>query len=504
MKIFWPRHQFPIQKGTDTFPNVIDMPMQVHTTVDTPPGWVGDPDAAASQVIDYYSTEISRFVQSQQQQDGLSTKTHHKAQMSVPGLDVGYTNNHGLKTLDYMVRPTQAPPEVRYIPARREIEVEIPGLPPVEVFLPPPADINFDGYIAVRKWGGVPGFMMRFRFFVNGVQLGPTYFSASQANEMILFTFGPTAMRCHSLSDKKNSNIPLLHPIIPPRFSIAAALNPDGFMIPKHDDLPGYFVYDWWNPVNYSIHYPSEDPLSFPTSNDFVTNPPIVLQFNFPSTKSTAFDLKGMNNCYLEIEPQLGPDQTGALITAIYDVFAEFFDRSSNRSVMQSWQLGPDEQSDIVVNDKSLWWNLQYSILGYTITGWKLPFVFDLSMTIKQQTTAMENLLAIEAIANASQNYQPPLLNFPLPPWPKGTHPPPASLIVIPGRVLEGNPPPINPPQIRTLEEATAAVEAMFITTSAYAAGYRLVVTPMSAVPSSNAEVYYVYDQNHVFWVPAG
>ena len=258
--MFYPPNPLPTQKGTDAFPNVMDRPINTRLNVETPPEWTGDAYAAGSAIVDNYSPQIARFVQNEQQQDGLSTTTYRQSEMNLPGLDVTYTNNLGIKSLDYTAYPTQMPSEKEVYAERLPVveqefpqwEEEFPQEKPIEE-QPTPIDMFSGGYILMSTDVASPppgseletaGFIYLSGIVQNGVSTQDVY-------GHFTLGFGPyPGIPSNNYMNKR----PFLPGDLPPPNQYDPVNNPTGnfydgiweMLYPGHFEQPPGFNYPIW------------------------------------------------------------------------------------------------------------------------------------------------------------------------------------------------------------------------------------------------------------------
>lgn len=166
---FKPRQQNPTSDGADVFGQVIHAPLQMRMRVEATPGFFeimrqGDvsPAQVGSAITDYFSSNISRFVDNNRQQKAMGGQDQQWRGWSAPGINVRYRNNHGQETLEYDVFPERAPVETY-----------------ASVFQ---IDLLYDGYVYLTATStkpdpvSIPGYWIRIgmvQYRVDFVAIGP-------------------------------------------------------------------------------------------------------------------------------------------------------------------------------------------------------------------------------------------------------------------------------------------------------------------------------------------
>lgn len=358
------------------------MPIQTRATIDATQNWFDTtktPDDTANAVVDYYSASIGNFVNVQRRNHGAGIVQVSNHFQNFPGLRLQYENNQGMERLSMTVYPESAP--------------QLGG----QVI-----DTNNDGYIVwVHDQVGFPNPITTHGVAVDQIQ-SPYYvflneyliykgYGITQQAQAFVIMFGKTALRCHSIEDKQNpladaNNGGLVNEVIPARAQIDATPAPDKELIPKHKDLPGYFLFNWndvQNPESLVLTgfigtqpaYERWQPL-----NNGPFPPQINKGVHFFDPKKSPLKSDGQN--LLTILYQPGGKPSAFEVTLVDDIFVEFFDRQKTRKVSQSWNYTTnDKTSTILANDTPLYWGcINYAPGGSTSTN----MGFDLTKKAKK------------------------------------------------------------------------------------------------------------------------
>lgn len=287
----------------------------------------GSSDALlADALIDLYAGSISTFIQASRRNYALGIVSIYDRALELPGLSIRHQ-----------------------VQQRREIVT----LTPRPSASNAPIDLNFDGYIA---WVHNSGFAGEgpYDVFLNGYRVFKDVTVGTSPIGCVM-GFGKTVLKCQSLHNKQNP-LKLLPKVLPPRATIKSSGN-----IPGHDDLLGYFVFDWADPFA-----PDDEAYIGPPDSLWRLNPESIDTITW--TKTTLFprsgndsttgqplsplNIKKMNQIVVQLSDDAGskvPDTPG--IGSEDYILAEFYDRGSFRTVYQSWHY---TGGTILVNDKPL------------------------------------------------------------------------------------------------------------------------------------------------------
>jgi hypothetical protein len=239
--------------------------------------------------------------------------------------------------------------------------------------LPTLLDMNYDGYFAlIFNQGTSPA--TQANFLLNGVTIVSDYAVSSEDQfKMVLFAFGPTALRCQSLNDKTNQVLAgaasmQCNPPLGNTKAVAPNIVNGGFgppnPIPPHKNILTYFwaadFADQLNPLNNVALGPDGVPAYNNTVASFwqtyaVVAPPFpaapVLDkiYYWKDASKSPLNLLGKNQFSMA-----GNTPTFPAISQSMGI-AEFFDRNKVRSATSSWKYpaGPN----VSVNDTPVFWD---------------------------------------------------------------------------------------------------------------------------------------------------
>jgi hypothetical protein len=359
---FKPPWSLPTSDGVDVGEPVMQLPPSIHFTVDATKAFLDTMGPAitsvADQIVDFYSPNITQFVQQQRRLNAISGIAQASNRMSLPGLDLEHAKNQGIEHIRIRVQPESAPPQ--------SFQITV--------------DVNLDGYVAwVHNWSKFQAPQVdnqAIDFVVNGygvltnytpdddlfVTNNPPEFGAAltQATVIVIAAFGNTALRCQSLQDDAKGFNPFTKtqgsggaaPTCVPARKDVPASGP----VPSHKDLLGYFIFNWGdrlNPDTWSYNGRQSGgsnqtfDMNFP--KEFVIK---IIEFKSPQNsplKPTSSNVMWSQTHNFPPLSQLG--QNGVDFTC-----AEFYNRAVLRSVQRSWKLQTTTPADILLaNDKPLY-----------------------------------------------------------------------------------------------------------------------------------------------------
>lgn len=360
---FKPPWSLPTSDGTDVGAPVMQAPPALQLTVSASKEWLDQMGPAASQVgdqiVNFYSSNLSQFVQSQRQQNAIGGIQQTNRQMDLPGLSVEHLRGQDLETIRITVYPESAPAESFTVNVDLNLDGYVAWTLNWSKFPPPQTD-NPAVDVVLNGFGVLSNFVRDddlFQLFPPA--LDPTA-QVVQATMVFVVAFGDTALRCESLQDKSGHN-PFtstngsggpLPTIIPSRGSV-----PGDGTVPAHKDLLGYFVFNWGDPLNpdtfaYDGNADGSGP-GFQYKANFPKET-IIKIVQFKSTKDSPLVASGKNTLQVQTTnfPPLNPTgQNGVSFLA-----AEFYNRSVMRPVQQSWKYKVNTAASILmVNDKPLY-----------------------------------------------------------------------------------------------------------------------------------------------------
>ena len=244
------------------------------------------------------------------------------------------------------------------------------------------SDLNLDGYVAWVHVGAnawPKPVWPTYNLYINRYLVFENVTPDDTLTSVYFVMFGDTALRCQSLSDDQNpfkagilepgssTPIKLLNRVLPARKKTLPTSSPQyGVPIPAHDDLLGYFIFNWDNQFN-PTSFDNDTQLNLShqyTQGQWSTLhalPKLLkgLQFSTP----TACPLKAAapNNVTLHVVKNIstmGYQGPGDFL------IAEFYDRKQLRMASQSWHDEQGAGQTVVVNDHPLYWGDGIDAIG--------------------------------------------------------------------------------------------------------------------------------------------
>lgn len=351
--MFRPGHQQPLHDGDRQQPDISPQPVMVREAIDASQKWFNDQGQnatiAAQAIISRRASQIHQFYNAQRMNRDLSGLTISRTHLDLGDISLTYEINNGQAILSVVVYPENVKP----------------GKKPLGDI-----DLNFDGYFAwihcepnypdllgsgVTWTANTPGpydvYLNEYLVLENVV--------IDQACSAILVMFGTTALRVPSLVDppdadsEKNplasrSNGGLVPGVIPPRKQVAINTGPDGATLPKHNDLFGYWLFDWTNILNQGSYIQDLDvrwaAQGFPSPN-------VVKGIQFADPQSSPLVSSGVNDFSVLLSPL--PKVISEFEVIIQNViYSEFYDRGEMKTAQSTWRKRNTE--GIIANDKPL------------------------------------------------------------------------------------------------------------------------------------------------------
>lgn len=427
------------------WPNQLQLPIQTRQTIDASQDWFDNTQDAASVangIVDYYSSSVGNFVDTQRRDYGAGIVSVHSKFLNLPGLTLQYENQHGQERLTMTAYPESAPT----------------GATGVEV--------NNDGYIfwahADPRYPDLvdnkPTFQTPYDIFLNGY-LVYSGFKITGIAQGFVIMFGKTALRCHSVIEYDQSstnpfkdgqfgtnqiwgpNGGLVNDLAPPfQPPVKGTQTPDNLDVPAHPNEFLYSLFDWGNNNNPGALMTEGFIGSVPSYGRWmgqggIGQAPTIMngvQFAFP--EKSPLNLKGQN--YLTIMLKAGAIGEENLV--VDSVVVEFYDRGTFSGASQTWSYTSGGRSvRYTLNDKPLLWcaslyaskGSQNMSMGFDLTPKAKSteannaLLTDLSqpnssfaqgtylgLTAAQQAALAEYAMTVTALINAFNASQAPII----------------------------------------------------------------------------------------------
>lgn len=334
-------------------PDVSLPPLMVRETIEASQKWFNDQgqDAvlAAQAIISERASQIHQFYQAQRMNQDVSGLAVSRTHLDLGNVQLAYEINNGQSILSVTV-----------IPENTRSQPSAPG----------DIDLNFDGYFAwihcepnypdlvgsgTSTKANTPGpydvYLNEYLVLQNVV--------IDQPCSAIVIMFGDTALRVPSLVDPPDANSEknplaekenggLVPGVIPLRKRVPINTGPDGATLPDHNDLFGYWLFDWTNILNQGSFMPNY--VSRWTAQAF-PSPSVVKGIQFADPQNSPLVSSGANDFSVLLSPL--PNVISEFEVVIQNVvYSEFYDRGEMKTAQSSWRkINP---AGVIVNDKPL------------------------------------------------------------------------------------------------------------------------------------------------------
>lgn len=351
--MFRPGHQQPLHEGDQQQPNIAPMPVLVRETVNASQRWFNDQGQnatiAAQAIISRHAGDIHHFYNAQRSNRDISGLAISRTGLNLGDIQLIYEVNNGQAILYVTVYPENVKPK---------------SSPSGDI------DINLDGYFVwVHCEPNYPDLVGSLDH-PNANTPGPydVYLNEYLVLENIVINqtctavavmFGDTALRVPSLVDPPDASIeknPLATPgngglvpgVVPLRKAVDANTGPDGASLPKHNDLFGYWVFDWTNILNQGSYLQDIEARwaaeSFPS-------PTVVQGIQFADAQNSPLVSGGVNNFSVGLSPL--PNSITEFEVIIRNVvYSEFYDRGEMKTAQSTWRKS--NLPSVIANDKPL------------------------------------------------------------------------------------------------------------------------------------------------------
>lgn len=294
-------------------------------------------------------------------------------------------------------------------------------------------DPNLDGYIVwVHDQPGFPDEINYspavagpYDIYINDYLVVKDYQPTSQC-EAVVIMFGPTALRCFSLQDPQTQGDPELNPLASKQNGglaqrVIPTLQPplpddvayDGTPLPKHNDLFGYYLFNWEDIRNPALMVQIGNGVvqrwdAWHQLNNFpIAKPRITQGVHFASALKSPLNAKGSN----AISVTLSPGAANPELLTLDVLYAEFYDRNKGRIVQQSWTYATDATNSfyIGITDKPRQYGTQFNgvfggqlNLGVDLTSVKNPVASETNALVAP-TGYLKGSSAVTGISAAQQ-----------------------------------------------------------------------------------------------------
>lgn len=323
-------------------------PVAVRQMIEASQKWFNDQgqDAtlAAQAIIARRASQIHQFYNAQSANRDISGLAISRTHLSLGDVDLTYEINNGQAILSVVVFPENVKPSKNPL---GDIEINLDGY-----FSWTHIDPDFPG-ITGSTSGPYDVYLNEYLLMEN--------IAIDRACSSFLVLFGSTALRVPSLMDKPDSDIehnPLADPangglvqgVLPLRKQIEVSTAPDGGPYPAHNDLFGYWIFDWLNRLNPGeyVVVTSED---VTTWKDLGYAPPDVVKgIQFADPKNSPLVSDSLNNFSITLSPFNTTNEFETNIRKV--VQAEFYDRGEMKTAQRSWTKS--NLPSVIVNDKPL------------------------------------------------------------------------------------------------------------------------------------------------------
>jgi hypothetical protein len=310
----------------------------------------------AEEIIARNAGSIRQFSLAQTQEYRAGVGGVHTTHLRLQEVDLDFQMVQGSSILTVTVKPENTPSAPL---ERREINQD-------GYFIWVHTDASFPGIISVggHVFASING---PYDLYLNGYLIVRDFMPDRQSIGFVVM-FGNTALRCPSLQDPPDAakelnplvkTLGLVNKIFPALPQIPDGRSADGqFDVPKHNNLPGYYLFNWEdirNPAQYVAAFGSLTSWDdfFVNAIPFPPKPDFTQGIQFAASNNSPLNLTGPN--YFSVYPS-ATNKRGSEHLNVETLFAEFYNPDVLRKVRQSWTKTPDGRQDIVVNDRPIEW----------------------------------------------------------------------------------------------------------------------------------------------------